>query len=599
MQRGVLAATCALVVGIYAYTAHSGYVVSYKLDPAEAYYNLVVRGFRAGQLNLKTDVPPGLARLADPYDPVAHAPYSVVDMSYYHGKLYLYYGVTPALLLFWPYVALTGSYLTQKDAAVICCIVGFLTSVYLLAAVWRRYFAKVSVWTVAAGALALGLATCAPSLLARCDVWEVPISCGYAFTMLTLAAIWMALHEPARRCWWLAVASLAYGLAVGARPSWLFGAVILLVPVARARRERRTVLAPLLAATAPIALVGLGLMLYNFFRFDSPFEFGLRYALSGDRRSTVPPFSLRYLWFNFRVYFLEPARWSRRFPFVHDIRIPTLPAGHGRVEGPFGVLTNIPLVWLALVVPLAWRDRSTEARSILRGFLVAVALLFGISTLVLSLFFSASVRYEAEFLPTLVLLAVIGILSVDRSLSDRPVWRRAARWGWSLLLGFSVTFNLLARAERCAEAHYDFGFALGGAGHMQEASEQYQQALLLKPDFAEAHNNLGGILIAQGRLEEAIGHLEQAVRIEPDNFEAQNNLGIALAQMGRMQQAISHWEQALRIKPNYAGAHYNLGKALAQMGRLEDAIAQYQEALRIKPDFVQARNALARARAVQ
>ena len=112
-------------------------------------------------------------------------------------------------------------------------------------------------------------------------------------------------------------------------------------------------------------LIGLGLMLYNALRFDNPFEFGWRYQLAGDRQLTAQLFSLRYLWFNFRVYFLEPARWSSRFPFVHDITVPPLPAGHGRVEHPFGVLTNIPLVWLALAVPLAWRGRSAEARSTL------------------------------------------------------------------------------------------------------------------------------------------------------------------------------------------------------------------------------------------
>jgi len=145
MQRGILAAVCGLVLGIYAYTARSGYFVSGSFDSADAYYNLLVQGFRAGQLNLKTDVPPGLAQLADPYDPVAHAPYPVLDMSYYKGKLYLYFGVTPAVLLFWPYVALTGHYLLQKDAAVIFCLVGFLVSVGLLHALWRRYFAGVSV----------------------------------------------------------------------------------------------------------------------------------------------------------------------------------------------------------------------------------------------------------------------------------------------------------------------------------------------------------------------------------------------------------------------------------------------------------------------
>ena len=121
-----------------------------------------------------------------------------------------------------------------------------------------------------------------PVLLARSDVYEVAISCGYMLTMLALAAIWCALHEPERRGRWLAAASLAYGLAVGARPSLLFGAVILLVPVAQAWRERRNRLAGvavLMAATGPILLIGLGLMLYNALRFDNPFEFGLHYQL--------------------------------------------------------------------------------------------------------------------------------------------------------------------------------------------------------------------------------------------------------------------------------------------------------------------------------
>jgi tetratricopeptide (TPR) repeat protein len=596
MQRGILATVCALVIGIYAYTAHSGFLTSSSPNAADDYYNLLVQGFRAGQLSLKKEVPPGLAQLADPYDPPAHSRYGALDLSYYNGKLYLYFGVTPAVMLFWPYVVLTGHYLLQKDAAVIFCVVGFLVSVGLLCALWRRYFAEVNARVVAAGTLALGLVTGTPLLLARCDVYEVSISCGYALTMLAVAAIWKALHEPERRCRWLAAASVAYGLAVGARPSLLFGAIILLVPVAQAWRERRTVLAPLLAATVPLALIGLGLMIYNFLRFDSPLEFGWRYMLAGDRQDTAQRFHLRYLWFNFRVYFLEPARWGRRFPFVHDISIPTVPAGHGRVDEPFGVLANIPLVWLALAVPLAWRGRSTESCSSLRRFVTAVGMFFGICTLTLCLFFAACTRYEVEFLPALVLLAVIGILSVERALAPtaesglacQPLRRRAMRWGWSLLLGFSVAFNLLTSVERCAEPHNNLGRWLLRDGKVTEAIGQYEQALRLKPDFAEAHYNLADALEQAGRVQKAIGYYEQVLRLKPDFAEAHNNLGAVLMEQGRLPEAISHYEQALRLKPDFAEAHYNLGVALGQAGRVQEAIGNYEQALRLKPDFAEA-----------
>ena len=630
---------CALVIGVYAYSAHSAFLVSTSLDPSGDYYNLMVQGFCAGQLNLKREVPPELAALSNPYDPVASSRSRVLDMSYYKGKLYLYYGVTPVLVLFWPYVTLTGRYLSQKDAAVIFCAAGFLASAAIFWSLWRRYFAQVSVATVAAGTLGLGLATGIPFLLARCDVYEVCISCGYAFSMLALAAIWKALREQRREGWWLAAASLAYGLAVAARPSLLFGAVILMVPVVRAWRERREARVLLIAAMAPIMIIGLGLMLYNTLRFDHPFEFGWRYALAGDRLSTVRPFSLRYLWFHFRVYFLGLARWSGRFPFVHDITVPPVPVGHGRVEHPFGVLTNIPLVWLALVlllVPLLRDDRLAEMRSTLGWFLAAVALLFGTGALTMNLFFAASFRYEVEFLPSLVLLAVIGILSLERALAPssgaglvrQPVWRRTARWGWGLLLSASVMFNLLVSVGRCAEAHYNLGYVLERMGRMPGAMTQYEQALRLNPDYAEAQIGLGNRLIEAGKMSEAITHYEQAVRSSPDWADARNNLGVvlvrlgklteaveqfqqalridhgladvhsnlavALARLGRMSEAVEHFDQSLRLKPEDAETHYDFAAALEQAGRAQEAKLHYEQALRLRPDFAEARNRLAR-----
>jgi tetratricopeptide (TPR) repeat protein len=599
MQRGILGAVCVVVIGVYAYAAYSGSMATTDQQAADAYYNELVEGFRAGQLNLKVDVPAGLTQLVNPYDPAANAPYrtakfGLYDLSYYKGKVYLYFGVTPALLLFWPLVALTGHYLYDGQAVVIFCALGFLGSVSILCALRRRYFPNVSIWVVAAGALVLGLATGVPMLLPGSAVYEVAISCAYMLTMLALGTIYCALHEPDRRRLWVAAASVAYGLAVGARPTMLFGAIILSVPVIQAWREGRRVWTLLVTAIAPIALIGLAVMLYNALRFDSPFEFGWRYQLSGAGQITAQQFSLRYLWFNFRVYFLQPARWSARFPFVHEIVVPPLPVGYGQVESSYGILTNIPLVWLALAVPLAWRSQSGQSGSNLRWFVATMALYFMTCALTLGFFGNAVIRYEIDFLPALLLLAVVGILGLERVLATpgawlarRPVRRRAVRWGWGLLLGFSVVFNLLASVERCANAYDSAGTSMHELGKMQETMELFQQALRIDPDCADAHNNLGIVLAQTGKIEEAISHYEQALRFEPDYADAHYNLGTALAQTGKIEEAIAHYEQALRIKPDLADAHNNLGTALAQTGKIEEAIAHYEQALQIEPDLAE------------
>lgn len=446
---------CALIIAILVW-AEPGLPVL-KIPPAkDCYYNLLVQGFRAGQLNVKREAPPELARLANPYDPTANAKYmsSVEDLSYYQGKLYLYFGVTPALVLFWPYVTLTGHYLPDAYAGLIFCSTGFLIAAGLLYAIWRRYFSEINFEIAAAGIFIFGLVLSAHEIeWLYCRVYEVALSSGFAFTMLALVGIWQALHEPKRRVWWLMLASLAYGLAVGSRTTLLYGAVILLVPVAQAHQVmvgsiyRRQTVVLLMAALGPMTLIGCGLLLYNYARFGNPLEFGYHYQLSILHQSSRPLFSLGYLWLNVRYYFWEPLKLSSYFPYLQSIQL--LPSFYGRF-GPeqryYGgiILAGYPLLWLALCAPLAWKARPKEEVTILRCFAAALFFLSFCCVLTLCLFLFARNRYELDFLPALMLLTVIGIFGLERSLAGPQHWQRIARWSWRLLLLYTFVVNILA-----------------------------------------------------------------------------------------------------------------------------------------------------------
>jgi hypothetical protein len=205
-QCAVLGAVWALVIGLYAWCANSGMLELMGSGAKDSYYNLQVQAFRDGHLNLERQVPP---EYGDPPNFKWDGNYGLDDLSYYKGRLYLYFGVTPALVLFWPYAAFTGHYLLHKDAAVIFFSAGFLAGAGLLWAVWRRYFKESGIGTLATGMLAVGLGNFAPAVLGRSDVYEVAVGCGYALTMLALCGIWFALHDTQRRWRWLAAASLA------------------------------------------------------------------------------------------------------------------------------------------------------------------------------------------------------------------------------------------------------------------------------------------------------------------------------------------------------------------------------------------------------
>jgi tetratricopeptide (TPR) repeat protein len=591
----VFGLVCALIIGIFAWSAEPGALELISSRAQDAYYNLLVQGFQSGQLNVKREPAPGLAQLPNPYDPAANTPYVwdvqhlAYEMSYYKGKLYLYFGVTPALVLFWPYAVLTGHYLDHKSAVVIFFALGFLAAAGLLHTIWRRYFQEAKIWAAVAGLLALGLASGMLAILASCDVYEVAKSCGFAFTMFALGAIWRAMSQPKHQTKWLGLASLAYGLAIGSRPSLLFGAVILLVPVARSwqetvtgSRQRASVL--FLAAVIPITLIGLGLMLYNYLRFDSLSEFGWHYQLTSFQNHGARQFSVDYLWFNFRFYFLQPMGWTGQFPFLEPWRQPSLPAGYNGIEGGYGgILADYPIAWLALAAPLAWKGRAGEEISDLRWFAAAIFLFFVASLLTLCLFFAAGSGYLSDFLPALMLLAAMGIFGLERALASLPVWRWFARCGCAVLLIFSIVFNVLASVEAHAISDYVNGDFLTSEGRLDAAMAEYQKALAIWPGYSGAYCGLGSVLLQKGQLAEAIVQYQNALKFNPALSEALNNLGYCYLKSGRMDDAIVQYEKVLEIKPDFPEARNNLAYCFLQMGRTDDAITQYQAAAELEP----------------
>ncbi len=156
----------------------------------------------------------------------------------------------------------------------------------------------------------------------------------------------------------------------------------------------------------------------------------------------------------------------------------------------------------------------------------------------------------------------------------------------------SLYRDCVAKAPGKARPYNNFGAALMKSGHPEQALEQFQTALKIKPEYADAHYNLGYALSKLGNLEEGIYHLGQSLRIEPANPKALNNLGVALALQGRHKEAVNKFQAALKLKPKDADVHNNLGLALKNSGNPEDAVHHYIRALELDPRHADAHNNL-------
>jgi hypothetical protein len=619
----VLIAGLLSVAGLAALLAGSRSYVTTR-PAAEEPYNLMVAGFRSGHAWLAKDAPPELAKAATPYDFATYRPYlgppwSLIDLSYYRGRLYAYFGVTPAVVLFWPYRLLTGAWLHQAYGVLLFCVVGYAVLVGLGVAAWRRYFPQVGAWAGAAIALLMGSVTTLPVFVVRPGLYEVAISCAFAFVMLTLAALWNAWHRKEGRVPWLAAASLAYGLAVGARPSLLFGAVILFVPTAavlwaRVREGgREPWLGSLLAAFVPISAVGAGLAAYNQARFDSPFQFGHIYQLSGNDVLGTRAFDPRYFWDNFRLYFMEPLRWHKGFPWVWEPEAPRLTPGHLPIEFFFGVLTNLPILLAAALVPLAWAGIRTreDPRRPLIGITAILALLFLGVALPICCFAGATSRYLLDFVPALTLLALLGFLRMESlcgwrkdpggpvlttTLADLSGSRSAPviRVAMLAALLYSVAVSwLLAYALSGFYRGAERGFALLGEGRVDAGIVALDKVSKINPDFrGQAELAVGTALLSKNRTVQAVGYLELAAQDEPGVATAHFNLGKALLALGKYRESAEAFRTAAALDPTDAEAEADLGLTLSRAGKPKEGIEHLKAALRIDPTLEQVRKNL-------
>jgi tetratricopeptide (TPR) repeat protein len=177
-----------------------------------------------------------------------------------------------------------------------------------------------------------------------------------------------------------------------------------------------------------------------------------------------------------------------------------------------------------------------------------------------------------------VMLALLGFLS----------WNQCSIYSDAQTL-YQAT---ITKNPSCWMAHNNLGAILLGQGKVQEASDQFQEALKIRPAYPDAQSNMCSVLIRTGRYQEAISHGLEAIRLRPTSAENENNLAIALADIGRTSEAVSHYQAALKLRPNYVEVLNNLGNAYMTLGLKQDALNAYQTAIKYSPNFADAYNNL-------
>jgi hypothetical protein len=210
--------------------------------------------------------------------------------------------------------------------------------------------------------------------------------------------------------------------------------------------------AKLFALVVPYVVVGLLIAAYNFTRFGSFTEFGSSYQLAGADIRRYPFYQLWYLPHGLYYYLLAPGRLLGTYPYWFLLKnVPYVDSSNVYTYEPVaGVLVNMPLITLGLVLT------ATQMKNIYRrcrplfiaicaGLLVAGGLLVAISIT----FRAATMRYELDFAPLLLVCGLLGWAwwSLTARVRGRRFWALQTLWVAALVA--SALFNLAITLTPC------------------------------------------------------------------------------------------------------------------------------------------------------
>jgi len=120
--------------------------------------------------------------------------------------------------------------------------------------------------------------------------------------------------------------------------------------------------------------------------------------------------------------------------------------------------------------------------------------------------------------------------------------------------------------------HNNYGELLRESGRLDEAIENFRQALTVYPMGIEAHEKLARALQDKGQDAEAIAEFELVLRAKPDRIDVRNRYGNALVKIKQYDKAFEQFDKMLAENPHELNALNNLYKTGVESGQIDKAL---------------------------
>ena len=122
------------------------------------------------------------------------------------------------------------------------------------------------------------------------------------------------------------------------------------------------------------------------------------------------------------------------------------------------------------------------------------------------------------------------------------------------------------------------------AGQPQEALQDFEKVLALRPEYGAALTGAGEAFAAQNNFKTAESMFHRALKQDANDSDAANQLGLVLAKQGKTEEAKEWFQRAISAHKDHTGAINNLGVLYFNQGKPNDAVAAFQYGIELAPD---------------
>jgi TolB-like protein/Flp pilus assembly protein TadD len=129
---------------------------------------------------------------------------------------------------------------------------------------------------------------------------------------------------------------------------------------------------------------------------------------------------------------------------------------------------------------------------------------------------------------------------------------------------------------RLAEAYVVLGDCASKDWNLDEAEQEFQEALRLNPNHATARHWYSLLLFGQGRTNEALAEIRKAQSLDPLSAIIQTSLGYH-SNAGRFDEALIELDKALKLSPDFLPAYSGRGMVFLQQKRHTEAVAEFEK----------------------